>query len=149
MNPDVQWITQFGSLSANVVLTGLFVWLIYKAPEFLERERASREKIAEQMTEKHATIVDKILAKSEEQIRFERESCEQRCKEVLEQSDRHHQEIMESISKNYTLGREIDHKVANLLHEKAVKQAAEEAQRIVRFPKKPQQPGPGGSGGES
>lgn len=162
-------VTQLAQMFSALGVFGVLAWLLYQMPTHFKQERESREKIIadlgtvlkeerasrEKTAKEHSEAMDRVskdniaavtlvVNKAEEQARAERDSCEQRHKEMMEQrreevdqDERRHREVMEGIGKVHSVAREIKHETANLLQDRATRQAIEELKR------KPKQGGGG------
>jgi pyruvate formate-lyase activating enzyme-like uncharacterized protein len=128
MSGELQWITQFGQLTASGALIGLLGWALYYLPRYLEGERISREKVASS----HSSALTTMVEKFEEMSKYERESCESRHKDLVEMLERRHTEIAQSIAQTHEIVRETRHVVGSMAQTEANRRATEDLQRGSR-----------------
>lgn len=155
--------TGMGGALAVVIQGGSFAllcfivyWLTQWVPKRVERydtireaEAKSREAVADNLrksTEAQgqafvASIV-KLNEATAEQLRYERESCDKRFAELLEDHDK----LMTQLLKHYELAREIKHEVANIAQARANERVLQEQQRRTG---KQNHPGQQGQPGQS
>jgi hypothetical protein len=105
----IEWVTQFGQLSASAALTTVLGWLLWNMPKHFAEERKSRESIAVAeansriaVAQESASSMASLVAEFKESARYERESCERRHKELVDSDAANHRELLEASERRYT-----------------------------------------------